>query len=548
MDGQTIGTIIASLVGGGIITSLVIFAIIFAFRDAIASAIRDRLQKLDYARGETKFTVDLASPQIGTKQEPGTQGQVAADQPSIGKDDQHSATAQLPEIKPKDQTEWEKELFKQIFSDTFDLEKAEEAFTYVQAAEMNPAQRVRNEAIYLLARFKNGDAAALRKLETLAYDSRGIPDCTNSAYLWLGTAYEIAESLPKALEAFNTAAEVACIEDERIAAIRSVVSILTRLGRQDEALKVLTHAIAETSDSEALASLYEQLGEYFDDLGEQELKALALERALAHQPQNTKIRFQAARAYDLSNFDGLSLLHYGTLLRISPRDDAALNNIALQYESLGMPIKAVEMFRKSIDLGETLASANLARRYLDSGFVDEAVRLLDDAKKKDDVNPNVGSTEAAVSEKQKDEDRKRKEVLKSAREQQQFFLEYSHIYFSESTAMVSFSGVWRTDEGFLILLVQDENNVVLGKWVVNNKEHEFKSEVHGMTLRDIRISWHYSSSSLAFSLPETLASRGYAYMSPDGQHITMLVFKETETVQMRLRKVEDLPSATQPTA
>ena len=60
----------------------------------------------------------------------------------------------------------------------------------------------------------------------------------------------------------------------------------------------------------------------------------------------------------------------------------ALNNLGVQYETLKMPGKCVESYYKSADHKETLAMANLAQKYLDQGFVNNAKELIDKANER----------------------------------------------------------------------------------------------------------------------------------------------------------------------
>src|SRR6266446_6708898 len=59
----------------------------------------------------------------------------------------------------------------------------------------------------------------------------------------------------------------------------------------------------------------------------------------------------------------------------------------------------VNAFQKSAHDGNTLAEANLALRYLNRGFFAEAQTLLEEASRRDDVNPQVGVAMNALAEK-----------------------------------------------------------------------------------------------------------------------------------------------------
>src|SRR5215217_1233822 len=117
MGEQTVAAIIGTLVGGGIIIAAVIGVGFFAFREAISSAIKERLQKLDYSRGDTKLSLDLTSPHLIPPKELDAQSQVVAEQPVVVDKEQQLQVEQKASVENKTSTEWEKELFAELFSD-----------------------------------------------------------------------------------------------------------------------------------------------------------------------------------------------------------------------------------------------------------------------------------------------------------------------------------------------------------------------------------------------------------------------------------------------
>lgn len=461
-------------------------------------------------------------------------------QASIGESDR-ARTEQLSEIgaltsdKPQDKTSWKTILFEEILSQQMNFERAEEAFEHVQAEEQDKAKRTATELTYLYYRFKNGDTEALQRLETMAENARSVPERAAETYSYLGLAFQLAGSHQKAEGAYQTAIELATSERQRAVAISYMASAQFQLQRNEEALKTIEEAIASTSDGEAVAILYEGLARHYDETDQQELKALALEKALEHKPEETSLRFDAARAYGDSDFDALSLLHYQIILQISPQNSGALNNAGVDYAALNMRTLAVDSYRKAYALGHTLSAANLGYLYVKSGFTDDAFCLLDEARHQDNPHPNVAAAIASISATREQDEATEKSILKSAREQRAFLSAYAECYFSPSTSPANFAGEWQSDEGYKISISQ-HGHTVEATWSSNKKNYTFKGQVHRGTAKIATISGRNPDGSI-WASTDTIADSGYAYLSLDVRSLAIMGLKGNDPIFMRLNRM-----------
>ena len=100
-----------------------------------------------------------------------------------------------------------------------------------------------------------------------------------------------------------------------------------------------------------------------------ELRAFALEKALELRPNNTDLLFSTAYSYAKDKFDDLALFHYKQVASLTEDNQGTTNNLGVQYEKADMPIASVENYKKSIKKVKLLASANLAYRYMNAGFL-----------------------------------------------------------------------------------------------------------------------------------------------------------------------------------
>ena len=96
-----------------------------------------------------------------------------------------------------------------------------------------------------------------------------------------------------------------------------------------------------------------------------------LERSVELAPSRIDKRFSLAYQHSQLGNNDVALFHY---LRIPSQDRSAVawNNLGVAFDALNMPGKAVDAYRKSEDMSETLAMSNLGYKLLSAGFVTEA--------------------------------------------------------------------------------------------------------------------------------------------------------------------------------
>ncbi len=452
-----------------------------------------------------------------------------ADEPSL-------SVAALSSSGPLDGTAWETLFREEISSDQMDFDKSEDAFNHVQDEQDDVDKRIGNELLYFFARFKNGDIPALQRLEALAQNTPSTSERAADAHLFLGLAYQLAGSHQKAEVTYQMAIEKATSDRQRALIIVNMATAQVRLGRAEEAEDAIEAAIASTSDGGARVVLYEGLARQYDETDQQELKALALEKALEYEPENTNLRFDAARSYGASDLESLSLLHYQIILQISPKNAGALNNAGVAYRALSMHTLAVDSYRKAYALGNTLSAANLAYLYLEHGFAEDASGLLDDAQRHDSPHPNVAAAIAAVSQTRERDEASQISVLKRGREQRVFLSAYAEQYFTPRTATAIFEGNWQSDEGYKVLITQ-QNEDVQASWNTKNRNYRFTGKVRRGTAKLSGIRGTVPDAS-SWTLPDEIAKNGYAYLSTDRRSITIMGVKEEDVIFMRLDKID----------
>ena len=255
--------------------------------------------------------------------------------------------------------EWTSEMLHAFWSGNVD--EGETAFTRMQEAETDSVKRKKNEVLYLWLRYRHAsDTSALRRLEDLAQAQEA--EVSTDAYFWIGHCYEIAGDFEKAARAFDSAAQTSKTEGERAYNVTSAARCLFKGDRQQEALGKIMREIGKVTTPGTTPILYEGLASLYGLAEDPELRALALEKVLESRPNDTGLRFRVAYSYGQKDLSALSLLHYKTLLQFDPNNAIGLNNLAVEYDRLHMPMRSANTYKKAVGLNETLASANLAYR------------------------------------------------------------------------------------------------------------------------------------------------------------------------------------------
>lgn len=446
-----------------------------------------------------------------------------------------SDAAPPPMLESGETPTWESVLIGEILSPNMDLERANDAFQRVQLEEKNPSRRLMNEVFYLYRRLQSGDTAALSRIKDLAESSEQLPDVSSEAYLYLGIAYQTVGSFDRALEQQQRAIELAQNESQKAQATLGAANSLDRLGERDRAFRLLREIAASTNDDDQAAHLYRRIAEMYEETNEHLMRALALERALYRTPENTHIRFDAAYSYNDADMRDMSYLHYQRILQVEPQHSMALNNIALDYSSLDLPIKAVESLRKSYSLGETLAAANIANRLLQVGFADDAESLLTEAVRADEPHRNVHSGLSSISTQREKESKKSDQLTNLARQKQTFLLAYSNLLMSADQPSWSFEGSWVAHAGTVVTFAL-EGGILGGYWEEAQRRYEIKATPEAATALVNGIEWKYAGTGVWGGFA---ASGGFMYLDEDGAKLHLMYYERNETTYLHFSRSAD---------
>lgn len=441
-------------------------------------------------------------------------------------------------LEPKTRGNLTEKLFDAYFSR--DLEKLKQTYEEMQETALDSKQKQQNELFYYFLCYCAGDTSALTRLEafTKQEDNDGVRD----AYYYLGLCYRDVGSYEKASQYFDLSEQLADKQETIVSRTINSADCLFALGKLDEAYARITSRIERITEPEPLSNLYKGLADLYEKKGDFELQALALEKAIEQQSNDTSLHFSAAYAYSKHETKAsiLSLLHYNILLSFTPNHSAALNNLGVQYELLGLSIRSVEHYRKAEALNHTLSSANLAYKLMNAGFIDEASKILDNAKQQPEIHPNVGSALAALSQKEETESKTEQRRLETARRQHRFLLLFADAYFIgkpnvwqygddwqfRASTVWQFGDDWQFKTGTEITIAQTDN-LISSQWTESDKDYKLHGSITNQAAQiTIEQGKYYSTT-----------RSGYAYLSSDGQEMHIMLLDEQKSSFIDLKRL-----------
>lgn len=478
--------------------------------------IRDILEnftRVQVEHGETKLSVSQERDEIEEKAEVQTEEQAVGEMPKASSDGK--ASQPNLEVEPETSDEWLSEMMFAFSAN--EIERGETAYKRAQESESDAVQKLKNEAFYLYLRYRSRDAYALGKLQAMIERTSATPEALFEIYKFIGSSYELSNDFLKAAAAYESSAENAQTEDNRANSVGSVARCLFAAGEQEQAYGRVTEEIGKLESNKALSALYKSLASLYESSEDTELRAIALEKALEYAPNDTSLRFDTAYSYGQNSFDTLALLHYDTLLKFEPRSSTSLNNIAVAYGELQMEVHKTRFLKKAVEENESLAAANLAYQYIDAGFVEEAMQILNEAKQKENVHPNVGRALANATEKQETELKTEKQAIENALEQRNFLLSFAEAYLIDCAASDGFEGIWYFDDGTEANAVYEVDTLKI-QWERNGKEHYLKAYPKncGAKITEYSRKEKYISTDLA--------DKGYAVLE-SGKQINIMILK-----------------------
>lgn len=305
----------------------------------------------------------------------------------------------------------------------------------------------------------------------------------------LASTYKFMQEYSKAKHLFLSTTVLFDINNESIRIIDGYgesASCLSLSGKYGEATELLLEILNKDEFEEYKSNILAFLAEIARQNDDSNKFFIYAESALEYDPSNTDLRLRLAYEYSNENNNELSLLHYKKLIN-SKKSSAGLNNLGVQYNHFNLPGKSISSYLESSELNNTLSMANIAQKYLDSGFIKDAEieikKAHDLANEGKKIAGNVGVAQNRLDRMLDDENKKENKILKEAEKEREFRVKYSEAFYSNlDLSMQKFECDFETPWGILNLKYDENKNSFKidqkmiesesGDWVCLNSDSE----------------------------------------------------------------------------
>ncbi|MCK4579008.1 MAG: hypothetical protein KAU50_09470 [Candidatus Marinimicrobia bacterium] len=347
--------------------------------------------------------------------------------------------------------------------DNRDLESAKLSFANIEA--LNHQNFYKVESYYNYIRFMCGDEKGLVLLKNMAQKKK----YKYIANYHLGYLFRSIKEYNKSAEYFLIAAKYSDSPEQKASNTSDAAELLLKSGAKNRATGSLIELINQETDPLALSQCYLSLSKIYEKVGNTHLRIISLMKSIEYKPNDTNTLFKCAYALSENNYHALSTYYYQQHIKFDPSESACYNNLAVEHESNDLTIHAVNEYNLAKGKKNTLAMANLAQNYINAGFKDDAIRLIKEAQKLDDVHPKIGNVKNTIKNLEESENEKLEDVEIEALKQQKFMLAFCDSCFVESDTSIDFSGTWKTSDNQLLKFDQTDNRIACEGDVSNNK-------------------------------------------------------------------------------
>lgn len=407
------------------------------------------------------------------------------------------------------------------------LEELEQFYFQLQETTKDYNERIDNQSLYLSLRYRKGDKESLKQLINLCGEAIANPQALGLLYYRLGICYDFAGVHGKAIEYYELAIGHDSFRKSRsfTLAVSNLAKCQYSIGKHSKAIEVLLKEINKPTNPDNRAELFEALADIFTKDENEESRILALLNVLENNPNDTSSLFGIAYSLEKIGLHHLAILYYKKVVLFDPEHSNGLNNLGVSYDALQLPFHSIQSYKKSFNLQNSLAGANLAFKLISLGFEEEAHNILSKSSDMDEVSPNVDNALETLKTNIANENKKEAMILKASDEQRSFFICYSEAYFTEYKDEIPIEGFWLLTDGTEGTVKQNGNHFEL-LWSVNEK----KRKITGLfTNRAIKIAYYTPGVSYSQTEPPlTKDIDGYGYISEDKNLLRFMTIKGYE--------------------
>lgn len=354
-------------------------------------------------------------------------------------------------LKPK--PDWKREDFERALRDSIllDVKDSEQAIDQAYLETEDGKESYKREswkAYHELLLLRWGKGGQLTKLDQFAVDH---PDNAD-VLMYRAQGYQRYGEHEKAAQHFEAAAQKAQSPLDKLHRYGDAAIALVKATRREQAHRLIDQikSMAPAVENGELTLLYTLRAIAEIEKANDDFCSLT-EKILDFHPADIYLRFELAYKYSEKGAEDLSLYHY-LKIPYQERTPITWNNLGVQFEHFELASKSVNAYRMSEEHEETLAMSNLAQRFTNAGFLEEAEEICNRAMKIKGYHKNVGSTISRIKSVPEAEEKKVEEIQQKAVLISEFFKNYGHALAQETVG--EYQGRWQGSECELSIAIK----------------------------------------------------------------------------------------------
>ena len=356
----------------------------------------------------------------------------------------------------------------------YDLKEATRIYEEIQK-HSDQSKHFQNELIFLYYKFLSGYTDIIDKFKEKLNDKNLGDSDKYQVNFYLGLCYKDSGNIEKTINQFKIAIDLAQNEEQLSECSFQISMTYKDDKKYEKSISVLVDRIAMLKSDKSKAWLYRVMSNVYKDLGNPLMRLSCLEKSIELLPNDTNTLFDIAFDYADSGYEDASIVYYLNLLSYKPKHANALNNIGSGFKSKEMLFEAVEYYKKAIEQDNTLAVGNLCFQYINAGFKEEALELIEKYKNYENLEQMVIRAQDEIM----NTDRLKKDKMKKLRENGESISNFFKIYSDSILNNKSYSNYnskeWTDEEQNEINVSIKDGNLNI-KWSRKNKHFEDKDE------------------------------------------------------------------------
>lgn len=251
----------------------------------------------------------------------------------------------------------------------------------------------------------------------------------------------------------------------------SLFEVYSLSEQHDKAIKENIELIRELkeenleSDNELIVQCLRQLATSYQRNGQNFHEALYEILILKYLPYGKQHLFNAAFDFSNLSFHRISAYLYQRSLNVSKNNSRVLNNLGAEFNSLDLPMNAVINYKLAAEKGYHWSIGNLAHRYIEAGFYEDAKDLLSIPILQDSKEERVVRAKARLDTALSRETEEIERVMKTGKTAYSHFQAVAETIMNRDKPNSYFTATWY-HAGFdkeVIISILESNNVVI-KW------------------------------------------------------------------------------------